>query len=95
MDLVWKEVSHLHHHHHRHQFHLYKDFFLKTKISLKKISVYEFNICFSCRCCFVLLISCLSLPCSVDNDCKSLLRSCNDRPITSSLKRTPLLLLLR
>jgi hypothetical protein len=60
----------------------------------KRIS-YEFNNSFCCRGCFVLLISCLSLPCSVDKDCNSLLRLCSERPITSSLKRTPLLLLLR
>jgi hypothetical protein len=71
--------------------------FLENKYNYrkKKIFFYEFDNSF---CCFdddVLLISCLSLPCSVDNDCNSLFRLCNERPITSSLKRTPLLLLLR
>ena len=49
------------------------------------------------RCCeeffnvVVRLISCLSFPCSFDNDWSSLLMWCNDWPITSSLNRTPLL----
>ena len=73
MDLVWREMSHLHHHHCRFYKQISNDLYVNICFS------YEFSD--SLCCCFsdvVLPISCLSFPCSVANDCNSLLNVCNE-----------------